>query len=310
LSFLDYGGVGIWVRSNEGGIENCRIEDCSIGMVAGLIQVNRYNAFINCGFVPDWTYIYVTDYDNTNTVNGKPIVIFWEINNWVFTNASLYGQLIIASCSNLTLNNVHITESCSIGIQLYSSTFPNQKNSLNNIIVENQKLGMYIFGGKILGDNLYVKNCDAGFYFNSIEESEFTRVMIDNTEVPIYMTSPTENFTIEIERYTKIYLVNWNAWYDDILQITPGDDISMSYMTELGMLGYTIPFNNFGTYHLNLTIPAPSFSQTLFTIISVPRYSRLDISMTIRDYPYFLIWSVVIIGLLLFIEFSRRFYQK
>ncbi|MBA7569392.1 hypothetical protein ES708_11131 [subsurface metagenome] len=308
--YLDYGGVGIWFRSSGGIIEDCRIEDCSIGMIAGRVQVNRYNEFINCGFVPDWVYMFVTDYDNTNTVNGKPIGIFWGIDNLVFTNASLYGQLIFASCNNLTLNNIHITEPCSIGIQLYSSTFPDQKNILNNIICENQKLGMYFSGGKIFGDNLYVKNCEAGFYFESIEDSEFTRVMIDNTEVPIYMTSPTKNFTIEIEKSTKIYLVDWNAWYGDKLHIEPGDDVSMSYITELGMLGYNIPFNNFGTYQLNLTIPAPSFSQTLFTVISVPRYPRPDISNTIRDYPYFLIWSVIIIGLLLSLEFGRRFYQK
>jgi len=149
--FLDYGGVGIRIRSDGAIVENCRIEDCSVGMMAGLVQEIHNNEFINCGIVPDWMYMFVTDYDNTNTVNGKPIGIFWGIDNWVFTNASLYGQLIFASCSNLTLNNIHITEPCSIGIQLYSSTFPNQKNILNNIICENQKLGMYFSGGKIFG---------------------------------------------------------------------------------------------------------------------------------------------------------------
>jgi len=315
-SFLDYGGVGIWVRSSEGGIENCRIEDCSIGMVAGQIQVNRYNEFKNCGFVPDWLWMYVTDYDKTNTVNGKPIGIFWGINNWVFTNASLYGQLIFASCSNLTLSNIHFTEPCSIPIQLISLGV-NQTTYLNNIIVENQKLGMYISGRNMFGDNLYAKNCEAGFYFNYIEDSEFTRVMTDNTKVPIYMTSPTDNFTIEIEKSTKFYLADYNAWYGDILQITPGDDVSTSYITELGMPGFDIQNNNYGTYRYNLTLirPAPHdiftySSRANFTVISVPRYPRPDISMTIRDYPYFLIWSVVIIGLLLFLEFSRRFYQK
>lgn len=319
--YLDYGGVGIWVRSSGGIIEDCRIEDCSIGMIAGLVQVNRYNEFINCGFVPDWIYMYVTDYDKTNTVNGKPIGIFvgyWGDNNLVFTqsNASLYGQLIFAACNNLTLNNIHITEPCSIGIQLYSSTFPDQKNILNNIICENQKLGMYFMGGNILGDNLYAKNCEAGFYFESMENSEFTRIMTDNTDIPIYMTSQTENFTIEIEKSTKFYFVDWEAWYGDILDVVPGNDISMSYITELGMQGYIVQFNGFGTYRLNLTLVRPSRdgftyeSRANLTIISVPRYPRPDISNTIRDFPYFLIWSVIVIGLLLSLEFYRRFYQK
>ncbi len=307
-NYLDYGGVGIWVRSDGGIINNCRIEDCSIGMVAGLVQENRYNEFINCGFVPDWIYMFVTDYDITNTVNGKPIGIFWGIDNWVFTNASLYGQLIFASCSNLTLNNIHITEPCSIGIQLYSSTFPDQKNILSNIICENQKLAMYIRGGKIFGDNLYVKNCEAGFYFNGIVNSEFTRVMTDNTKVPIYMTSQIGNFTIEIEKSTKFYLVDWNAWYGDILKIVPGDDVNMSYITELGMSGYIVQFNAFGTYHLNLTIP--SFGQAIFTVKSVPRNIRPDTLTTLRDFPFILYWSITILALLVFIEFCRKYYKK
>ena len=115
---------------------------------------------------------------------------------------------------------------------------------------------------------------------------------------------------IEIEKSTKIYLYDWFAWYGDILDVVPGNDISMSYITELGMQGYTIQFQFFGTYQLNLTLPSPYYTRASFTVISVPRYPRPDISQTIRDYPYFLIWSVIIIGLLLSLEFGRRFYQK
>jgi hypothetical protein len=313
--FLDYGGVGIWVRSSGGIIEDCRIEDCSIGMIAGRVQVNRYNEFINCGFVPDWVYMFVTDYDNTNTVNGKPIGIFWGIDNLVFTNASQYGQLIFACCANLTLSNIHITEPCSIGIQILSLGF-NQTTNLNNIICENQNLGMYVRGSNIFGNNLYAKNCEAGFYFDSMENSEFTRIMTENTDIPIYMTTETDNFTIEIEKSTKIYLVDWNAWYWDILDVVPGNDITMSYITELGSPGYIIQFNDFGTYQLNLTLIRDHHGTTTYlsranlTVISVPRYPRPDISKTVRDYPYFLIWSVIVIGLLLSLEFYRRFYQK
>ncbi len=320
-SYFDYGGIGIWVRSDGGIIENCRIEDCSIGMIAGGVQVNRYNEFINCGFVPDWIYMYITDYDITNTVNGKPIGIFgayWGDDKIVFTqsNASQYGQLIFASCPDLTLSNIHITEPCSIGIQIFSYGI-NQTAYLNNIICENQKLGMFIRSRNMFGDNLYAKNCEAGFYFvGGIKDSKFTRIMTDNTDVPIYITTGTDNFTIEIERTTQFYLLDWNAWYGDILDISPGNDIPISYITELGMQGFHVQFNNFGTYHLNLTLVRPSRdgftyeSRANLTVISVPRYPRPDISTTIREYPYFLIWSVIIIGLLLSLEFGRRFYQK
>jgi hypothetical protein len=195
----------------------------------------------------------------------------------------------------------------------------NQTTNLNNIICENQNLGMYIYGRDMFGDNLYAKNCEAGFYFSEIKDSKFTRIMTDNTDIPIYITATTDNFTIEIERSTKSYFVDWDAWYWDIFDVVHGNDITMSYITELGAPGYIVQFNNFGTYQLNLTriinqhniltyISRANF--TVISVISVPRYPRPDISMTIRDYPYFLIWTVIIIGLLLSLELYRRFYQK
>jgi len=307
--YLDYGGIGIWVRSSGGIIENCRIEDCSIGMIAGRVQKNRYNEFINCGFVPDYEVMYVTDYDITNTVNGKPIGIFWGIDNLIFTNASLYGQLIFSSCDNLTLSNIHFTEPCSIPIQLFSLGV-NQTTYLNNIICENQKLGFLITGQNVVGDNLYTKNCEAGFYFIEIKNSKFTKVMTDNTDIPIYATTIISNFTIEIEQNTKIYLVDWFAWYGDTLNIVPGNDVSTSYITELGMQGYAIQFNNFGTYQLNLTLPAPYYTRAYFTVISVPRNIRPDVWAPIRDVPFIWYWSIIVLVLLILIEFCRRYYQK
>jgi len=271
-SYFDYGGVGLWIRSAGSIIENCRIEDCSVGMVAGLVQEIHNNELINCGIVPDWQRIFNTNYGNSNTVNGKPIGIFLGIDNWVVTNASLYGQLIFVACSNLTLSDVHITEPCSIAIQVWSNPIIDQENIFKNIICENQKLGIYFAGGNILGDNLYAKNCEAGFYFLDIRKCEFTRVMTDNTEVPIYMTSRINDCTFEIENSTKFYLVDFRAWYGDTLQIEPGDGITMSYLTELGMPGYAVQFNELGTYKLNLT--TLSLSQSLFTVKSVPRITR------------------------------------
>ncbi|MFX1588074.1 MAG: hypothetical protein ACFFC1_07965, partial [Promethearchaeota archaeon] len=173
--FLDYGGIGMWVR-NEGAIQNCRIEDCSFGMTAGLVQEFHNNELINCGFIPDYQYMYLMDYDSSNTVNGKPIGIFgsyWGDDNLVFTqnDASQYGQLIFANCNNLTLSNIHITEQCSVGVQIISLGL-DQTTYLNNIICENQKLGIYIEGKNIIAANLYVKNCAGGISLIGIRDSK------------------------------------------------------------------------------------------------------------------------------------------
>lgn len=44
----------------------------------------------------------------------------------------------------------------------------------------------------------------------------------------------------------------------------------MSYITELGMRGYTTQFQFLGTYRLSLILPPPYLITANFTIISVP----------------------------------------
>ena len=304
---FDYGGIGIWVRSNVGSvIEDCLIEDCSIGMMAEGVEDIHNNEFINCGIVPG---VMISNYDSSNTVNGKPMGLFWGVDNLVFTqvDASQYGQLIFVACTNLTLSNIHITEPSSIGIQIFQF----QNTYLNDIICENQKLGMYIYGRDIIGDNLYAKNCQAGFYFEFVRDSTFTRVMTDNTDIPIYAISPI-NITIEIEQSTKFHLVDKFAWYGDKLHVESSDtsyNISMSYISKLGIQGYAAQFIDIETYRVSLTLP-PDMTTANFTVISVPRYTRPDASKIIPGYPFFWLWSVIIIGLLIFIESYRRFYRR
>ncbi|UCD01044.1 MAG: hypothetical protein JSV23_09185, partial [Promethearchaeota archaeon] len=309
--YFDYGGIGICIRSNGGIIDDCRIEDCSVGMMVAFVPNPRNNELINCGIVPDFLYMYTTNYDSSNTVNGKPVGIFWGINNFIFSNASLYGQLIFAACPNLTLSDIHITEPCSIGIQIVSVSF-NQTTYLNNIICENQKLGMYIYGRDIVGDNLYAKNCEAGFYFVGIKNGKMTKIMTDNTDIPIYAITPINNFTIEIEESTKFYLVDPLAWYGDKLRIESSYtsyNVSMSYISELGTQGYITQFNDIGTYQASLIIP-PNTVTANFTFISVRRYARPITFIDIRGFPFFWFWSIIMIGLVILIEYCRRFYQK
>ncbi|MHA1625284.1 MAG: hypothetical protein ACTSXN_09520 [Promethearchaeota archaeon] len=308
--YLDHGGIGIWVRLKEGSvIGNNHIEDCSIGMMAEAVEFIHDNEFINCGIVPG---MIISDYDNSNTVNGKPIGLFWGIDNLVFTqtDASQYGQLIFINCANLTLSNIHITNPCSIGIQLYSFNLF-QKTYMNNIICENQNLGFFITGGDVIGDNLYAKNCKAGFYFDHVVKSEFTQVMTDNTEVPIYGTTSFNEFTIEIEQSTKFYLFDRFAMYKDKLNVESSAtsyNISMSNILELGIDGYVAQFNDIISYQVSLYIPPEIRAD--FTVISVPRYTRPDESNIIPGYPLFWFWSLIMLGVLISIESYRRIHRR
>lgn len=279
-------------------------------MVESVAEDIHNNEFINCGIVLG---DYFSNYDSSNTVNGKPIGLFWGVDDLVFTQvaASQYGQLLFVACANLTLSNIHITKPCSIGIQIHSVSI-NQKTYLKNIICENQELGMYIYGFDMIGDNLYAKNCKAGFYFAGVRNSKFTRVMTDNTDIPIYARTPINNLSIEIEQSTKFYLVDKYAWYGDKLHVESTDtsyNIYMSYISELGIQGYATQFGDIGTFRVSLTILA--FMTTAnFTVISVPRYTRPDGSKIIPGYPLFWLWSLMIIGLLVYIESFRRFHRR
>ncbi|MFX1479904.1 MAG: right-handed parallel beta-helix repeat-containing protein [Promethearchaeota archaeon] len=308
-SYSDYGGVGIWVRSNTGSaIDNCSIHDCSIGMSAGSVEFIRNNKLINCGIVLSQ---YLSNYDNSNTVNGKPIGLFWGINNMAFTqvNASQYGQLIFVSCNNLTLSNIHITDPSSIGIQLYSLSIEQQMIYLSNIVVENQKLGMYIIGRNIIGDNLNIKNCSAGFYFDHIYHSKFTNIMIDNTDIPLYIKTPINNVTIQIKQFTKFYLVDYMALYGDKLHVESLDtsyNVSMSYIPELGMRGYATQFNDTNIYQLSLIWSYEVRAN--FTIISGSPYTKHE--GNIPAYHLFWLWSIIAISFLVLVKFYRKLNQK
>ncbi|NVM36910.1 MAG: hypothetical protein HWN81_15035 [Candidatus Lokiarchaeota archaeon] len=183
---------------------------------------------------------------------------------------------------------------------------------MNNIICENQKLSFYIHGRDIIGENLYAKNCEAGFYFVNIRNSKLTKIMTDNTDIPIYAISTINNFTVEIEQSTKFYLVDYFATYLDKLYVeTSGSsyNISMSYISELGIQGYVSQFNDTGTYRFSLTVP-PDMITANFTVISVPRYARTDVSDIIPGYPLFWVWSVLMIGVLICIESYRKVHRR
>lgn len=308
---LDYGGFGMWVR-NEGAIENCQVEDCSFGMTAGLIQEFHNNELIHCGFVPDYNYLYMMDYDSSNTVNGKPIGMFgsyWGDDNLVFTqsDASQYGQLIFVNCYNLILSNLHITEACSIGIQVLVHMVNPPPTYLNDIICENQRLGLHIDARNIIANNIHIKNCTAGILFNSIRQSKFTKVKIDNTELPIIGTTPIGEVSLEIEFPIKLCFFDVVAYYGNKLHIEYSSmsfDVPYSFIPDLGTYGYNVQLNDTNTYQLSLFVPSQMVINN-FTISTI-----LPSIPSIPGYSGFWFFSGMIIGLIILIMIPRKFNKK
>lgn len=263
-----YGGYGIYISGGSGSIvECCRIQNCSIGLLASHTVSLISNQLINCGFLFDFAYISQISLVN-NTVNGKSIGLFFNEDNLIISGsqASQYGQLIFTLCHNLHLSNIDITESCSFGLLIDHC----DNAILQNIVCENQKIGFFILHTKIQADNLNAKNCDVGFYLSEIASglyySTMTRLFTNNTYIPIFAISPIDNFTIEIEKSTRFYLVDLFGY--DSLQLNSSVSsfiLSPSFIPALDVEGFLIQIND--TYTYRVTDPHPEIIDIDFTIV-------------------------------------------
>ncbi len=290
-----YGGCGIYISGGGGSIvEFCHIRNCSIGLSASHTVSLISNQLINCGFLFDFAYIgYI--YLLNNTVNGKPIGLFFNEHNLIISGqqASQYGQLIFAGCDNIQLSNVHITEPCSFGLLIH-----NCNNAiLQNIVCENQKIGFFILKTEINADNLYAKNCVVGFFLSEISKalyySTITRLFTNNTDIPIYAISPIGNFTIEIERSTRFYLVDFYGY--DSLQLNSSVSSFILYPTFIPALdveGFVIQIND--TYTYRITDPHPEIIDIDFTIV-IFQDSQPS---AIPGFPLFWFYMAVLLGML------------
>jgi len=288
---IQYGGYGIWVSGAfNSTIEFCRIQNCSIGLVATPLVDLISNKLINCGLSFDFSYG-VSNYRFNNTVNGKPIGLFYGEDNLIISGqeASQYGQLIFIFCSELQLSNFHITEPCSIGVIIYLCDNP----VLKNIVCENQKIGFFFLHTEITADNLYAKNCDAGFYLSEIYDSTLTQLLTDNTDIPIYSYTPIHDSTIEIEKSTRFYIIDNLIICDELHVNSSVSSFSVfeSFLTEFDNKGFLIQLNDTQTYQITDTLP------TIWVNFTIVIFQESQPS-AIPGFPLFWFYMAIISGIL------------
>jgi len=298
-----YGGFGIAVKGDEGSvIEHCQVQNCSIGIFAGFEVSLISNQLINCGFFFDFAHILEYKVIFNNTINGKPLGLFVLQDNLDMSGqqASQYGQLIFAGCDNLQLSNLHIKESCSFGLFLHFCRYP----TLQNIIIENQKIGYYIYSYYMIANNLNAKNCDAGFYFGQITHSILNRLLIENTNIPIYSNTPLLNTTFEIERTMKFYIIDILGYNElHINSSAPSFTLARLNMSEFDIEGFIIQLNDTDVYHI--TDPNPGLMDIDFIIIIFDRYS----SLAIPGFPLVWFYTAILLGVI-FLKFSFRYKKR
>ncbi len=286
-----YGGCGIYISGGSGSIvEFCHIQNCSIGLSASHTVSLISNQLINCGFLFDFGYIAYM-YLLNNTVNGKPIGLFFNEDNLIISGsqASQYGQLLFVYCNNLQLFNVHITEPCSFGLLMH-----NCRNAvLQNIVCENQKIGFSILYTEIKADNLYAKDCDTGFYLSEIYGSTLTQLLTDNTDIPIYSYTPIRDSTIEIEKSTRFYIIDNHIGCDELHVNSSISSFSVfkSFLTEFDNKGFLIQLNDTQTYQIADILPEIWVN---FTIVI---FQRSEPSV-IPGFPLFWFFTAILVGIL------------
>lgn len=156
---------------------------------------------------------YNTHTIQNNHINGKPIY-YYKNNHQGDIVPSDAGQVILANCSNFTIENLNLTNSF-YGIQLYYSSHNNiMKNTINNgkrhgdgiylfnsrynQISEN-KLSYYYAGISILKrsnynlikDNVFNDNYDGIYQSGSSDNDIINNTFFNNEFVSIYLDSNT-----------------------------------------------------------------------------------------------------------------------
>jgi hypothetical protein len=294
-----HGGFGIYVNSGSSDsiIEFCNIQDCSIGVFAGISVFLISNHLINCGFLIYLATIYGNYFDNfyiNNTVNEKPLGLFVGMDNLIISEqeASQYGQLIFVYCNNLRISNVHIAECCSIGLIIRVC----ENSILENIICENQQIGFFINTRYTTANNLYAKNCSAGFFLQ-LKYSTFYHLHIDNTNVPIYTSNyhaTMVNSSIQIEKSTPFYIIDYYGF--DKIYINSSifsNIVPRSNLSEFDREGFIFQLDKIGTYRV--TAPGPLYGIIDFTIIIFESLYPLGIP----GFPSIWFYTAILFGMVI-----------
>ncbi|MBP2144472.1 parallel beta-helix repeat protein [Methanococcus voltae] len=157
-------------------------------------------------FLENWN----THTFENNTVDGKPIYYYKDVNNTTVPEDA--GQIILANCNGFLIENINVSNLFT-GLQMvYSSN-----NLLNNVNVSNSKNGMLIhmshnnsfINNKIylnnnygiylqLSDNNTIYNCDIsnnreGFKFSGNNNNTINNNLLKNNEIGMYLSNLNNN---------------------------------------------------------------------------------------------------------------------
>ncbi len=196
LSYNNYAGI-IMSSSNRNSIMYNQISNHRYGISVGSSSENTIignimvenSITINANNIGQWNTHAI---DTSNMVNGKPIY-YWK-NKDGGTVSSGAGQVILANCSNVTVDNQKLTNG-SVGIYL---GFSSNINVINNNISNNQ-YGMWILysSQNFIKYNAAFSNEWEGIHLTSSSENIIVNNnLISNKRHGMELTESSENLII------------------------------------------------------------------------------------------------------------------
>lgn len=98
----------------------------------------RYNSMTNCGFFissTSTTYWSSNVIDTTNSVNGKDVVVIYNVNNPTIPSSA--GQVMLHTTNNVRIDGLELS-GASVGIWIYNSDYA----TIENCVIENVSTGL------------------------------------------------------------------------------------------------------------------------------------------------------------------------
>ena len=83
---------------------------------------------------------------------------------------------------------------------------------MEDIEIENQAIGFLMNRREFRGNNLKARNCEIGFLLNDLSDSNLTRLSSRTTTYDYYSVTYIRESTIEIEKGSKFYFINFEVF--------------------------------------------------------------------------------------------------
>jgi parallel beta-helix repeat protein len=250
-------------RSSGGSVISGIFLDSSQNNIVTDNTMTNTGAFIQSISIDDWNTHII---DTTNIVNGRPL--YYLKNETIGTIPSNPGQVILANCTNIKIENQEITKSA-VGVELGFSSYCTINN---NVLSFNNGIGLYLYSSSnnnIIGNDVSL-NTENGFNIVSSNWNNITNNNISSNsqhgieQIGGFHINYTNNI-ISMNKQRGFYLstcnrnnltgndVNLNNWGGIYLWMSNWNNITQNSVLLNNISGFTlISSSNNNIFHNNI----------------------------------------------------------